>query len=70
MREMDDIKEYIHFEEFEECPHCKAIAYLDHGNSMFCFHCYFNYVKWLNAPLATQLEWQKVEDIECGLKGE
>ena len=56
---MDDIKECINF---EECPHCKAVAYLDHGRSKFCFHCYFNYVKWLTAPLKVQLEWRCEEE--------
>jgi len=51
------IKEHINEEEFEECPYCKAIAYLKHGNSdMFCFNCTFVHAKWLSLTLEEQME--------------
>jgi len=59
------IKEHINEEEFEECPYCKAIAYLDHGPSKFCFCCTFTFIKQFPVGLDVQLEWHG-EDPDAG----
>ena len=52
-------KEQINEEEFEECPYCRAVAYLDHGPSKFCFNCYFTYAPWLPVSLTIQMRWHE-----------